>query len=278
MLAGGVVSACVAPALHVLPIPPVVQVAPVGPLAGSAGPLFEALRLRPYVPSTEPADARAVGPAVGSEPAGSRPARSRPDVVSKAFIDAIGRWTVTIWLAGAVASAAVLLVGLARLRWLRATSRRVTEGPWHRLCADLARSCGVRRGVDLLLGPRPGLVATWGWRRPAIVLPASASAWSAERMRVVLPARACARAPRRLAAADGGRSAALRLVVQPAGVVGAIPAAPRERAGGRRRGAGAGRSGHDLRDTARRTRERGSETPGGRGCRRRRWRVRHIWN
>ena len=186
VLAGGVVSACVAPALHVLPIPPVVQVAPVGPLAGSAGPLFEALRLRPYVPSTEPADARAVGPAVGSASAGSRPGRSRPKVVSTAFIDAIGRWAVTIWLAGAAASAAVLLVGLASLRWLRASSRRVTEGPWHRLCCDLARSCGVGRGVDLLFGPRPGLVATWGWRRLAILLPASASAWSAERMRVVL--------------------------------------------------------------------------------------------
>ena len=186
VLASGVVSACVAPALHVLPIPPVVQVAPVGPFAWSAGPVFEALRLRPYVPFTEPADAAVVGPAVGSESAGSRPGRSRPGVVSTAFTDAIGRWAVTLWLAGAVASASVLLVGLARLRWLRASSRRVTEGPWHRLCCDLARSCGVRRGVDLLFGPRPGLVATWGWRRPAVLLPASAAAWSAERMRVVL--------------------------------------------------------------------------------------------
>ena len=59
-------------------------------------------------------------------------------------------------------------------------------GAGHRLCCDLARSCGVRRGIDLLFGPRPGLVATWGWRRPAIMLPASASAWSAARMRVVL--------------------------------------------------------------------------------------------
>ena len=61
-----------------------------------------------------------------------------------------------IWLVGTVASAGVLLVGLARLRWLRASSRRVTEGPWHRLCAGLARSYGLRRGFDLLFGPRPG--------------------------------------------------------------------------------------------------------------------------
>jgi TonB family protein len=98
----------------------------------------------------------------------------------------VGLLAVTIWLAGTVAGAGVLLVGLARLRWLRASSSLVTDGPWHRLCADLARSCGLRRGVDLLFGPRPGLVATWGWRRPAVMLPAAASEWSAERMRVVL--------------------------------------------------------------------------------------------
>ena len=186
VLAVGVVSACVAPALHVLPIPPVVQVAPVGPLAWSAGPVFEALRLRPYVPFTEPEDASRIGLAVGSEPAGSQPGRSGPAAAAVTTGDVLGRWAVTIWLVGVAASAGVLLVGLARLRWLRASSRRVTEGPWHRLCADLARSCGVSCGVDLLFGPRPGLVATWGWRRPAVMLPASASAWSAERMRVVL--------------------------------------------------------------------------------------------
>ena len=155
VLAVGVVSAVAAPALHVLPIPPV-RVAPVEPL------VFDALPLRPDVPFTEPAVA-----AVASD-------------------DVVGRLAVTIWLVGAVASAGVLLVGLARLRWLRASSSRVKDGPWHRLCADLAGSCGLGRGVDLLLGPRPGLVATWGWRRPVVMLPVSASEWPAERMHVVL--------------------------------------------------------------------------------------------
>ena len=155
VLAVGVVSAVAAPALHFLPIPPV-RVAPVEPL------VFDALPLRPDVPFTEPAVA-----AVASD-------------------DVVGRLAVTIWLVGAVASAGVLLVGLARLRWLRASSSRVEDGPWHRLCVDLAGSCGLGRGVDLLLGPRPGLVATWGWRRPVVMLPVSASEWPAERMHVVL--------------------------------------------------------------------------------------------
>ena len=183
VLAVGVVSAVAVPALHVLPTPPVARMAPVGPL------LLDALPPGPYVQFTgpvEPADADGVGSVVASPPGGLRPGRSRPAAADVASGDVIGRLAVTIWLVGAFPGLGVLLVGLARLRWLRASSIRVTDGPWHRLCADLSWSCGLNRGVDLLLGPRPGLVATWGWRRPVVMLPASASDWSAERMRVVL--------------------------------------------------------------------------------------------
>ena len=184
VLAVGVVSACGAPALHVLPVPPVVQVAPLGTLDWSAGHFFDMLGLRPYALFT--ADTDVLGSVVASETAGSRPGRSGRAAAAVASGHVVGRLAVTIWLVGAVASAGVLLVGLARLRRLRASSSRVTDGPWHDLCADLARSCGLRRGVDLLFGPRPALVATWGWRRPAVMLPAAAAEWPAERMRVVL--------------------------------------------------------------------------------------------
>ena len=225
VLAVGVVSAFAAPALHVLPTPPVVRIVPVGPLsfdalqpfapptAASPGPPAPARPPGPYVPFTEPeaADAAgsvvapppavprsgrsrptgpeaadAVGSVVAPPPAGPRPGRSRHAAAAVAVGDVVGRSAVAIWLVGAFAGLGVLLVGLARLRWLRASSIRVTHGRWHRLCADLSRSYGLTRGVDLLLGPRPGLVATWGWRRPVVMLPASASEWSAERMRVVL--------------------------------------------------------------------------------------------
>ncbi len=187
VLAIGVVSACAAPAVHVLPLPPVVQMAPVAPRAWRAPFNFDALGPRPSAPPAEAADDGAIGPTVVAPgPADSRLRQPRPPVAATGFADAIGWWAVTIWLAGLVVSAGVLLVGLARLHWFRAASSRVTEGPWHRLCSDLARSCGLRCAFDLLLGPRSGLVATWGWRRPAVMLPSSASEWSSERMRVVL--------------------------------------------------------------------------------------------
>ena len=198
VLAVGVVSAATVPALHVLPTPPVAPMDPVGPLlfdalqpsalptAASSGPPAPARPPGPDVQSTAPVDAGVVGSVVALQPAGPRPGRSRPGAAAVASAEVVGRLVVTIWLVGASAGLGVLLVGLARLRWFRASSSRVTHGRWHRLCADLSRSCGLNRGVDLRLGPRPGLVATWGWRWPVVMLPASASEWSAERMRVVL--------------------------------------------------------------------------------------------
>ncbi len=187
VLTVGVASACAAPAIHVLPHLPGAHAVPVGPLAWRAGSVFEALQPRSSAaPFAEPAEGGAARQAAGREPSRSRWGSSRPTVAMAAIGAVSRRLGAAIWLMGAVAGVGVLLVRLARLRRLRASARRVTGGPWHRLCGELARSCGLTRGVDLRLGPAPGLVATWGWRRPVVMLPVSASAWSAERMRVVL--------------------------------------------------------------------------------------------
>ena len=166
VLAVGVVSALAVPALHVLPM--------------------HTLWPRLSVPFTGRTDVGLLGAAVVSQPAGSPLDRFRSAVAALASDEMVGWLALTIWLVGAVASTGVLLAGLARLRWLRASSDRLRDGPWRRLCSDLARSRGLKRRVDLLLSPRPGLMATWGWRRPVIMLPAAASKWPVERMRVVL--------------------------------------------------------------------------------------------
>ena len=93
VLAIGVASACVAPAIHVLPIPPVVRVASAEALAWSTGTMFEALAMRLHAPFT--ADAGAIGSVDLAERFVSRPGRSQLAVAPTAFADDVGRWAVT---------------------------------------------------------------------------------------------------------------------------------------------------------------------------------------
>ena len=166
VLAVGVVSALATPALGILTV--------------------HGLGLRLGLPFAGHADGAWFGAAVVSGSAGSRLDGLWSALAALASEDAVSWFAVGIWLVGAVASTGVLLAGLARLRWLRQSSNRLMDGRWHQLCTDLARSCGLKRGVHLLLGPHSGLVATWGWWRPVVLLPAAASRWPAERMRIVL--------------------------------------------------------------------------------------------
>ena len=243
-------------------------------------------------------------PAVASESASlpTRPVRTRRRRPSRAAMSS-ALLAVTIWLAGTVAGAGVLLVGLARLRWLRAsrrpsTQRRVEPRDGWAVASPVrrasSRSCDPpRRGVDLLFGPRPGLVATWGWRRPAGrgMLPAAASEWSTRggadaraccctSWRTFATATGCCRwRPKRCAASGGSTRWRGWSVPGCAARASTRPTTLRRPARGVERFKTTQWADY-LRDASRRTCEGGSETSGcgGRGCRRRRWRVRLTWN
>jgi len=91
-----------------------------------------------------------------------------------------------LWLAGSAVSLTLLIVGLARLRWLAARSHRVTRGRWREIADAVARQHGLRRTVTLLQSEHPSLLVTWGIVRPRIILPATANEWGDERIRVVI--------------------------------------------------------------------------------------------
>lgn len=128
-------------------------------------------------------------PVVAGTPAGARLARDGSSLDSLRLL----AWVVVL---GTVWSGAALLLGFARLRRVASGAGEVEGQHWHRTLEEVKRALGLKSSVRLLKGDHPALVATWGWRRPAIVLPASATTWSPERIRIVL-AHECAHIARR---------------------------------------------------------------------------------
>lgn len=95
-------------------------------------------------------------------------------------------WFLSLWLLGAGAVCTRLLVGLIRLLVVQRRAGAVRDGAWAERLARLAAADVRLRRTVLMLSDHPSLLLTWGWRRPAIVLPRGADGWSAARIRVVL--------------------------------------------------------------------------------------------
>jgi TonB family protein len=86
---------------------------------------------------------------------------------------------------GTLASLSLMAIGLGRLAWL-ASRAEVADRGWADLAAEISRTLELCRPVELLQSDHPTLLVTWGFRRPKVILPASARTWSADRRRVVL--------------------------------------------------------------------------------------------
>ncbi len=93
---------------------------------------------------------------------------------------------VWLWLGGVALALTRLGIGLARLRRLVTRAVVLESGPWRDACDALSHALQLSTPVQLLHGRHPSLLATWGWRRPVVLLPRDAPAWPPERIRVVL--------------------------------------------------------------------------------------------
>jgi TonB family protein len=91
-----------------------------------------------------------------------------------------------IWLAGFACAVLVLVAGFRRLGTLAAGARPVSAGRWTSEAEVIAGEYDISRPISLLVSEHPSIIATWGLRRPKVVLPAAAAEWSDERMRIVL--------------------------------------------------------------------------------------------
>jgi TonB family protein len=113
-------------------------------------------------------------------PAGAAARSSESSPVS------LGALVRSIWLAGALSSIAVLLVGCARLRQLSSNSTRIDNGPWVEQADVIRREYGFTRPAILLQAHRWSLLVTWGIRQPRIILPPAAREWPEDRVSIVL--------------------------------------------------------------------------------------------
>ena len=93
---------------------------------------------------------------------------------------------LTVWLVGALVSAAVTVVGVLATRRLVQSARRVTRPEWLESLDSIARALNVSQPIALLESPEVTVPLTWGGRRPVVLLPKDATTWTPERWRAVL--------------------------------------------------------------------------------------------
>ena len=91
-----------------------------------------------------------------------------------------------VWAAGFVISALMMLVSGRRLIRMTARATPVTASRWLELNEELSARLGVRHTVAILETDLPGMVGTWGWRRPCVLLPDRCDSWTGARIRIVL--------------------------------------------------------------------------------------------
>ncbi len=90
------------------------------------------------------------------------------------------------WIAGVAIGTGVLLLGIARLLRLTIGAEAVVDGHWRRLTIEIAARYGVGRPIALLTTRASGVLATWGFRKPRVLLPAQARTWSEDQAHVAL--------------------------------------------------------------------------------------------
>ncbi len=113
-------------------------------------------------------------------------ARAAPRAASRSLPASFGAMAVFVWAAGFATSVLMMVRSAARLVRLTARARPVGDPDWLALRDQLAVRLGVRRTVVMLATDLPGMVGTWGWRRPCVLLPDHCESWPVARLRIVL--------------------------------------------------------------------------------------------
>lgn len=129
--------------------------------------------------------ARAAVPAAAQTESLPSPRPPAPASSSPRSFD-VSTLLLSLWLAGALAVAASLVVAAARVRWLGRRARVLDSPAWSALVSDIALSLGLARPVRLLQGGPMTMPMAWGVLRPVVLLPPAADGWPESQRRAVL--------------------------------------------------------------------------------------------
>ncbi|HWK10220.1 MAG TPA: M56 family metallopeptidase, partial [Vicinamibacterales bacterium] len=139
-------------------------------------------------PSLNSGPARVASPAPQSTPGGpiaNPPAASKPRF-SFDEVTAGPATVFAIWLLGACAILARLVLGVVAVQWMSRRTERVKDAPWLPQARALASELGISPRITFLRSGRAAMPMAWGVFRPAVLMPADADNWPAERLRIVL--------------------------------------------------------------------------------------------
>jgi TonB family protein len=95
-------------------------------------------------------------------------------------------WLILAWVGGSVLALGWLLLSLWQLATATRRARLVRHPVWRASLARAVTAMHVSRRVELRHSPRGDLLATWGWRRPTVLVPAVALDWPEARVDAVL--------------------------------------------------------------------------------------------
>jgi beta-lactamase regulating signal transducer with metallopeptidase domain len=98
-------------------------------------------------------------------------------------------WAVlalVIWLLGALAAAAPLLMGWWRVKCISSQAEPMGDLEAEALVDRVREQLALRRDIILLRSARRIVPMVWGLRRPRLLLPAEAEGWPRERLHLVL--------------------------------------------------------------------------------------------
>jgi TonB family protein len=93
---------------------------------------------------------------------------------------------VLAWLAGVLVAGGTFLAGMMRVSRVAARASRVEDGRWLQILDSVAGRYGLTRDIVISRTDSADLLATWGIRRPQVLLPDHALDWTLDRVHVVL--------------------------------------------------------------------------------------------